>query len=82
MSTQDYSEVLAAVRPSLATTGGPLSLAGDLVWGVKEIAKEIGKNERQTYHLIETKQLPVGKSGGRYVASRVRLRGHFASITA
>lgn len=46
----------------------------DLVWGAEEIAKLIGRTERQTYHMIKAGHLPVVKQiGERYVASRAKL---------
>ena len=35
----------------------------DIVWGVAEIAKVIGKNERQTFYLVSKGLLPVQKPG-------------------
>ena len=29
------------------------TLGGDLIWGVSAIAAEIGRDERQTFHLLE-----------------------------
>jgi hypothetical protein len=58
------------------------SLGSDLIWGVSALAKEIGKTERQTYHLVETRQIPAGKTGGFIVASRRRLRAHFEALTS
>ena len=55
-------------------------LAGDLVWGIKGIAVEIDRTERQTYHMVMTRVLPVQQIGGRWVASRSGLRRHFAEI--
>lgn len=50
----------------------------DLVWGVAEIAKVIGRTERQTYHMISSGLLPVVKQvGQRYVASRQKLLSFF-----
>jgi hypothetical protein len=54
-------------------------LRDDLLWGIREIAKEIGRSERQTFHLASTGQIPVGKIGGRHVASRSKLRARFAT---
>jgi len=45
----------------------------DMVWGVAEIAKVIGKNERQTFYLVSKGLLPVQKTGRRYSGSRRRL---------
>lgn len=50
----------------------------DLIWGVEEIAKLIGRTRRQTYHLISSGNLPAVKQvGGRYVASRSKLVAFF-----
>jgi len=56
-------------------------LADDLIRGIKGIAKALNRTERQTFHLVETKQIPVGKLGGRHVASLAVLRRHLAAIT-
>lgn len=63
-----------------ATKSAPAEpLRDDLVWGIKAIADEIGRSERQTFHLASTGQIPVGKIGGRHVASRSKLRARFAT---
>lgn len=46
----------------------------DMAWGVAEIARVIGRDERATYHLLAIKELPARKVGGRWVASRAKLR--------
>jgi hypothetical protein len=43
-----------------------VSLAADTLAGATEIAEFIGKTVRQTQHLLETKQLPAFKLGGRW----------------
>lgn len=45
----------------------------DIVWEVAEIAKVVGRTERQTFHLLTTGSLPAKKVGGRWVASRRKL---------
>lgn len=45
----------------------------DIVWEVKNIARVIGRNDRQTFHLLATGQLPAKQIGGRWVASRRKL---------
>jgi hypothetical protein len=55
--------------------------AGDLLWGVRAIAAEINRPERQTSYLLESGQLPAGKSNRLWVASRRKLRAHFDSLT-
>lgn len=55
----------------------------DLIWGVEEIAKLIGRTERQTYHMIKAGHLPVVKQvGERYVASRSKLVAFFLEDAA
>ncbi|TIM10973.1 MAG: DNA-binding protein [Mesorhizobium sp.] len=45
----------------------------DLVWGAEAIASVIGAKPRQTFHLLETGQIPAKKVGGRWVAERGKL---------
>jgi hypothetical protein len=54
-----------------------MARAPDLLWGVRAIAAEINRNARQTFHLLKNDQLSAKKFGGRWVASRARLREHF-----
>ena len=49
----------------------------DLIWEVAEIAKLIGRTERQIFHLLATGQLPAKKVGGRWVAKRGQLIAFF-----
>lgn len=50
----------------------------DLVWGVDAIGKLIGRTYRQTYHMIQSGNLPMVKQvGERYVASRSKLISFF-----
>jgi hypothetical protein len=50
----------------------------DLIWGVEEIAHVIGRTTRQTYHMIQSGNLPIVKQvGERYVASRSKLIAFF-----
>ena len=49
----------------------------DLIWEVSEIAKLIGRTERQTFHLLNGGQLPAKKVGGRWVAERSKLIAFF-----
>jgi hypothetical protein len=57
-------------------------VADDLLWGVAAIAKEIGQPERQVYWRLENGQLPAGKSGQIWVASRQVLRKFFQELTS
>jgi hypothetical protein len=49
----------------------------DLVWGSREIAKEINRNQRQTFYLLETGGIPARKVGKIWVADRGQLRKRF-----
>jgi hypothetical protein len=67
-------------QPDARSDDGALGLRGDLIWGVAGIAREIGRNVRQTFHLLENDRLPARKIGGRWCASRSGLRQFFATI--
>lgn len=55
----------------------------DLVWGVEEIGRLIGRNYQQTFYMIRGGKLPmVQKIGERYVASRKRLVAFFMGEAA
>jgi hypothetical protein len=54
----------------------------DLIWEVSEIAKIIGRTERQTNHLLASGQLPAKKVGGRWVAERSKLIAFFMDTAA
>lgn len=55
----------------------------DLVWGVQAIADIIGRSYRQTYHMIDSGNLPCVKQvGQRYVASRSKLIAFFMEDAA
>ena len=44
-----------------------------LVWGAKQIAPIINRNERQTFYLLEQRHLDADKVGGIWVSSPRRL---------
>ncbi|WP_102960229.1 helix-turn-helix domain-containing protein [Mangrovicella endophytica] len=54
----------------------------DLVWGIKSIAKLIGRTERQTYGMCDAGQLPARRVGQRWVAERSALARFFAEPAA
>jgi hypothetical protein len=55
----------------------------DLIWGVEDIGKLIGRNYQQTYHMIRSGKLPMVKQvGERYVASRAKLVAFFMEDAA
>jgi hypothetical protein len=56
-------------------------LAADLLYGVAAVASFIGESERRSLYLLESRQIPAGKLGQRWVASRSALREHYARLT-
>jgi hypothetical protein len=48
--------------------------SSDIVWGGADIAREINRNLRQTYHLLENHLLPARKMGRSWVSSKKALR--------
>jgi hypothetical protein len=55
----------------------------DLIWGIEDIGKLIGRNYQQTYHMVKTGKLPmVRQIGERYVASRSKLIKFFMEDAA
>lgn len=49
----------------------------DLIWGAEAIGKAVGLSERQAKHILSQGEIPGRKVGGRWVASRRKLREHF-----
>lgn len=49
-------------------------LKDDLVWGGAAIAREIGRSERQAYHMLEMGLIPGRKVGALWVSTRSGLR--------
>jgi hypothetical protein len=59
----------------------------DLLEGAAEIAEFLGKlglkvTPRRAFHLCERGQIPAGKLGGGWIASRRAIRAHFQRLTA
>ena len=50
----------------------------DILWGVEAIAAYIGRNQRQTYYLLQTKQIPGQKVGAIWLARRSRIDAHLS----
>jgi hypothetical protein len=71
---------LALAAPGYAQPVKAESLRDDLIWGVEGIAEEIGKSQRQVFHMISIGAIPAAKVGGCIVASRSRLREHFRAL--
>jgi hypothetical protein len=49
-------------------------LADDLIWGIKNIAQEINRTERQTHYLADQKLIPAFKVGNLWAARRSAIR--------
>ncbi|WP_246764310.1 helix-turn-helix domain-containing protein [Rhizobium leguminosarum] len=58
------------------------AMSKDIVWGVKDIAKIINRNERQTYHLLSAGFIPARKVGAQWVASKSHLLEWMREIKA
>jgi hypothetical protein len=54
----------------------------DAVWGARNIAREIGTSERMAFYYLETGLIPGAKIGGRWCASRRRLRERLGMVEA
>jgi hypothetical protein len=62
-------------KAASSTTG---SSGLDLVWGAENIAKEINRTPRQTYHLLQTNAISAARrKGGLWCADRNALRREF-----
>ena len=46
----------------------------NVIWGARAIGKAINKNERQAFHLLETRAIPGKKIGGQWTAEENELR--------
>ena len=49
--------------------------------GVSEIAAFLGVPWRRASYLLETKQIPAGKEGRNWVASKLALTEHYRRLT-
>ncbi len=57
-------------------------LADDLLSQAEQIGEFIGEDERRTYRLLETGQIPGFKMGGRWYARKSTLLEHIAKLEA
>jgi hypothetical protein len=48
-----------------------------VLWGAEAIGQQIGRSERQTYHLLENGLLPADKVGKLWTSTPRRLRTRF-----
>jgi|RhiMethySRZTD1v2_1073278.scaffolds.fasta_scaffold1647091_2 hypothetical protein len=49
----------------------------DVIWGANGIASVINTTPKRAYYLLEKKELPAKKIGGRWCSTRGRLLRHF-----
>lgn len=54
----------------------------ELIWGIEEIGKVIGRTARQTYHMLVSGNLPAKQVGNRWVAERGKLIAFFLEDAA
>jgi hypothetical protein len=54
----------------------------DLIWGIENIGKLIGRSVPQTYHMLRSGKLPAKQVGERWVASRQKLIAFFMEDAA
>lgn len=70
------------LRQMTTQTDDKIGMPLDLVWGIKAIAKVIGRSERQTYSMLVAGQLPARRVGQRWVAKRETIERFFAELAA
>jgi hypothetical protein len=63
-------------------TGTETKAELDLLWGSDAIAQAIGRKPRITGYLLEKGFIPAKKVGGRWCASRQKLREFFEQTEA
>jgi hypothetical protein len=51
----------------------------EVIWGARAIGAVINRNPRQTFYLLENKQLAAKKIGGIWASTRKKLRDGIAS---
>lgn len=57
------------------------TVGDDVLEGAEAIGKFIGVNRRRAHYLLERHEIPAGKVGSRWVASKSALTEHYARIT-
>ncbi len=56
------------------------SLADDLLTGAEEIGKFIGKTTRQTYYLLENREIPGFKLGAIWHGRKTTFLAHYTKL--
>jgi len=54
----------------------------DLIWGLEDISKAIGRTVRQTHYMLSTGKLPAKQIGNRWVVERSKLIAFFMETAA
>ncbi|WP_376742342.1 DNA-binding protein [Ensifer canadensis] len=54
----------------------------ELIWGLDDIAKTIGRTVRQTHYMLSTGKIPAKQVGNRWVAERNQLLNFFLEPAA
>ena len=63
--------------PVMGTKKNP-SLADDLIYGIDEIAAEIGCTPRQAHYWLQRGRIPGGQIGDRWYSLKSQLRARFS----
>ncbi len=58
------------------------TISNDKLEGVGEIAAFLDVKPRRAQYLLESRQIPAGKLGRLWVASKARLREHYENLTS
>ena len=56
--------------------------ADDVLYGVSAIAAFVGRPDHKVYYDLKRGLLPAGRWGQQWIASKARLREHFANVTS
>lgn len=76
----------ALVRSKISSSSGreaaPIENPMGLIWEVENISKFIGLNERQTFHILSSGQIPAKKIGGKWVVQLDELKRFFSGKAA
>lgn len=59
-----------------------MELKDDMLTGAKAIGDHIGEDERRTFYLLENRQIPAFKLGGRWNARKTTLLKHIEKLEA
>lgn len=79
MSTSDTKDLSGGISAREHRDDRPVLCDGqlDLVWGAEAIGASLGISTRRAYYLLEHREIPGRKVGGRWVVRRSRLGRFF-----